>query len=63
MKVNFFIDSGANTQSAKDTGWLDTVEDLGLEEGEWEKMDREAKDKFCWDHMVPEVESWFKEEE
>jgi hypothetical protein len=37
-KVQFTLDSGANIHSAKKSGWLDTVDDLGLSEGEWEDM-------------------------
>tara|TARA_R110002096_G_scaffold327284_1_gene521241 strand:- start:842 stop:1036 length:195 start_codon:yes stop_codon:yes gene_type:complete len=38
MKVRFNLDSGANIHSNNQTGWLDTIEDLGLEEGEWESL-------------------------
>lgn len=42
MKVKFICDSGANIHSArKET--VDTVSDLGLEEGEWEKLTEEEK--------------------
>lgn len=43
MKVQFNINSGANIHSNNESGWLDTVEDLGLEEGEWEAMSDDEK--------------------
>ena len=38
MQVQFNLDSGANIHSNNKSGWLDTEEDLGLDEGEWEEM-------------------------
>lgn len=35
-KVRFYIDSGANIKSRKTSRILDTVDDLGLNEDEWE---------------------------
>lgn len=63
MKVKFYVDSGANIHSNNESEWLDTVEDLGMEEGEWESMSDDEKYK--------EVETWasnyldmgYKEEE
>ena len=43
MKVEFFLDSGANIHSCNKTGQLDTVEDLGLEAGEWEGLTEDEK--------------------
>ena len=43
MKVKFFCNSGANIKSTKDSGWLDTVEDLGFEDGEWEGLSDDEK--------------------
>tara|TARA_R110000851_G_scaffold3631_1_gene14836 strand:+ start:165 stop:365 length:201 start_codon:yes stop_codon:yes gene_type:complete len=43
MKVRFNLDSGENIDSNNQTDWLDTVEDLGLEEGEWEKLNDDKR--------------------
>lgn len=43
MKVNFYVDSGANIHSSNESDWFDTVEDLGMEEGEWEEMSDDAR--------------------
>ena len=43
MKVKFCINSGANIHSQNDTGWLDTVKDLDLEENEWQDMSDDEK--------------------
>lgn len=45
MKVKFFVDSGANIHSNNESEWFDPVEDLGMEEGEWESMSDEDKYK------------------
>ena len=50
MKVKFYVDSGANIHSNNESDWFDTVEDLGMEEGEWEEMS-------C-DEKLREVELW-----
>jgi len=44
MKVIFHCDSGANIHSGK-SETIDTVEDLGLDEGEWEKYTEDEKYK------------------
>lgn len=38
MKVIFFCNSGANIRSKHDSGWLDTIDDLGYRDGEWEML-------------------------
>lgn len=43
-KVVFFCDSGANIHSCREEE-VDTVEELGMEDGEWEKMSDEEKYK------------------
>ena len=43
MKVRFNLDSGANIHSNNQTEWLDTVDDLGMEEGEWEAMNDDQR--------------------
>ncbi len=47
--VQFNCDSGANIHSCKESGWLDTVEDLGLDEGEWEDYSDEEKEQMAKD--------------
>ena len=42
MKIKFYCDSGANIHSCNDSGWLDP-NDLGYEEGEWEKLSDDDK--------------------
>ena len=46
MKVKFWCDSGANAFACK-TEVLDTAKDLGLQEGEWEQMDDDAKHELA----------------
>lgn len=60
MKVKFNCDSGANIHSCR-TDTLDTVEDLGLEEGEWEAMDDEAKDEILKEWAWERIEMWWDE--
>ena len=42
MKIKLFCDSGANIHSCREVTF-DTVEDLGMEEGEWEAMTDDEK--------------------
>lgn len=42
-KVIFYMDTGANIKSAKESRELDTVEDLGLNDGEWEQYSDDEK--------------------
>lgn len=53
MKVEFYCDSGANIHSCQEQ-ILDTVKDLGLDEGEWEKLSEEEKWKLAeeWAYNV-----------
>lgn len=44
MKVRFNINSGANIHSRK-SRVVDTVKDLGYDEGEWEQLTNEEKDE------------------
>lgn len=41
-KLKFNCDSGANIKSCKSED-IDTVDDLGLDEGEWEEMSEEDR--------------------
>lgn len=47
MKVKFFCNSGANIHSRKSSSVLDTVEDLGFAEGEWEQLPEDEKYKLA----------------
>jgi len=42
MKVTFYCDNGANIHSCR-KATFDTVNDLGLEEGEWETLSDSEK--------------------
>ena len=43
MKVKFCLDNGKCHNSTHETEWLDTVEDLDLQEGQWEEMDDDER--------------------
>lgn len=53
-RVKFFCDSGANIKSENESEWLDTVEDLGYSEGEWEGLSDdkkyEAAKEWAWEN-------------
>jgi hypothetical protein len=51
-KVRFYCDSGANHRSCRDEV-LDTVKDLGLDDGEWEEMQEDDRENLA--------EEWAKE--
>jgi len=63
MKVQFNLNSGANIHSNNQSGWLDTVEDLSLEEGEWEGYTYEEKWEFAKDWADNYIEIGFEEQE
>lgn len=60
MKIRFFCDSGANIHSCREE-ILDPVEDLGLDEGEWEDMDEQERyrmaEEWAWDRLEIGYES------
>ena len=60
MKVKFACDNGANAQSER-TDTFDTVTDLGYEEGEWEKLDEDAKYEAVRDWAMERFDYWFEE--
>ena len=64
MKVRFNLDSGANIYSNNQTSWLDTVEDLELEDGEWERLTDEEKYEIQveWWNGEGNPEYYFEEE-
>ena len=62
-KVQFNLDSNANIHSCKKTGWLDTVKDCGLAEGEWENYTEDDKQKLAEEWMVENISIWYEEKE
>lgn len=60
MKVEFCCDSGANIHSCRKQT-VDTVKDLGLDEGEWEGMGEEDKYKIAEEWANDRLEIYFKE--
>lgn len=53
-KVMFCCDSGANIHSRREEV-VDTVDDLGMEDGEWENLDEEEKyrivEQWAWERL------------
>lgn len=46
MRVRFHVDSGANVGSDNASEWFDPVDELGLDEGEWETLSDVEKWEF-----------------
>ena len=65
MKVQFNVNSGANIHSNNESGWLDTVEDLGLAEGEWESLtdDEKYKETIEYWQAMGQPEIFYEEKE
>lgn len=63
MRVKFFCDSGANIKSCRESGWLDTINDLGLDEGEWEAMSEDDKYKMAEGWASERLEIYYEEAE
>jgi len=62
MKVTFFCDSGANIHSCREEE-LDTVADLGFEEGDWEQMTDGEKMKIAEEWAYDHLEIGWKDKE
>jgi len=60
-KVQFFLNNGANIHSLRKSGKLDTVKDLGLDEGEWEEMSEDEKYKQAEAWAADKIEIYFEE--
>ena len=60
MKVRFCCDSGANIHSCR-SEILDTVEDLGFDEGEWETLSDDAKTSLLDDWAAARLEIYYEE--
>lgn len=59
--VTFCCDSGANIYSRREEE-LDTVEDLGMEEGEWERLDDDGRYKVVEAWAWERLEIYWKED-
>ena len=62
-KVRFCLNSGANIHSTKTSQWFDTVEDLGLAEGEWEELDEDERYELAESWANDYLEIYYEEEE
>ena len=60
MKVKFCCDSGANIHSCR-SEVIDTVEDLGLDEGEWEALRDADKLSLVDDWAANRLEIYYEE--
>lgn len=60
-KVIFHCDSGANIHSCR-SETLDTVKDLGLDDGEWESMSNEDKYKIVEEWAASDLEIFWTED-
>ncbi|MCP4987125.1 MAG: hypothetical protein GY928_14090 [Colwellia sp.] len=78
MKVRFNLNTGAKippdnqakstsglqaTFVSNESGWLDTVEDLGLGAGEWEAYTDDEKYQFTEKWLLDYVHIYFEESE
>jgi hypothetical protein len=59
-KVTFWCDSSANINSRKEETF-DTVEDLGMKEGEWEDLTDEAKEECVYEWTLEHFEFGWKD--
>jgi len=60
MKVRFYLDSGANIHSCRQEDF-DTVDDLGLDAGEWEAFTEDEKFEFARDWANNYLDMGFEE--
>lgn len=60
MKVRFTLDNGANTRSAR-VEEFDTVKDLNLDEGEWERYTNAEKWKCVGKWADEHIEIHYEE--
>ena len=58
--VEFNCDSGANIHSCR-TQEVDTVKDIGLDEGEWEGMNEEDRDEVVKEWAWERLEIYYNE--
>jgi hypothetical protein len=60
MKVKFYVDSGANIHSQR-SQILDTVKDLGMQEGEWESMPEDERHEYVDAWVSEKIEQGYEE--
>jgi hypothetical protein len=60
-KVTFWCDTGANIHSCKEEAF-DTVKNLGMAEGEWERMNDLQKEKEVYEWAQQHFDFGWKEE-
>lgn len=53
-EVKFYWNSGANIYSGNDSGWIDTKDDLGIDQDDWDAMSDTDKYKeaeiWAWEN-------------
>lgn len=59
-KIQLFCDSGANIHSCRESEIIDTVEDWGLNEGEWEGYDEDERDDIVKEWAYERLEYFYK---
>jgi len=57
-RIQFCVDSGANCKSTNRSGALDTVEDLGLDEGEYEAYTEAERLSLLKEWANERIEIW-----
>ncbi len=60
-KVKFCIDSRAGLNSCHESPIYDTVKDLDLDEGEWERMPEDDKNKMAEEWADQNSEIYYEE--
>lgn len=62
MKIQLYLDNGANIHSCRDSGWIDPVDEFGLNEGEWETLTDEEKWEYASDWANNYIDIGWNEE-
>lgn len=58
MKITFVVDNGANIHSARKETY--ELEELGIEQDEWDEMDDDARYQLAEDMMMQHVEIYYE---
>jgi hypothetical protein len=61
-KIRLFCESGANGRSYRVSGLLDSVDDLGLDAGEWESLSYPEKYNRAVEWANERLEIYYEEE-
>ena len=61
-KVQFHWESNTDIHSRQSSGIIDTVEEWGMREGEWEGMSEGEKDQVAEAWANDYIEIWWEEE-